>query len=67
MKKTLSFAAVHFTVAFSLGYLVTGSVMVGGLLALLEPALNTVAYHLHEKVWVRIERARDGRATGLAA
>lgn len=53
MKKTLSFAVVHFTVAFSLGYLLTGSVLVGGTLALLEPALNTVAYHLHERAWSR--------------
>ena len=56
MKKTLSFAAVHFTVAFSLGYLLTGSVLVGGALALIEPALNTVAYHVHERVWTRWER-----------
>jgi uncharacterized membrane protein len=53
MKKTLSFAAVHFTVAFSLGYLMTGSVVVGGALALLEPALNTVAYYWHERAWER--------------
>ena len=51
MKKTLSFAAVHFTVAFSLGYLLTGSLVVGGALALIEPALNTVAYHWHERAW----------------
>jgi uncharacterized membrane protein len=56
MKKTLSFAAVHFTVAFSLGYLLTGSVLVGGALALIEPALTTVAYHLHERAWARWER-----------
>ena len=58
MRKTLSFAAVHFTVAFSVGYLMTGSVWVGGALALLEPAINTVAFHLHEKVWKRLERRR---------
>ena len=53
MLKTMSFAAVHFTVAFTVGYLMTGSVVVGGALALVEPAVNTVAYHLHEKVWAR--------------
>jgi uncharacterized membrane protein len=53
MKKTLSFAAVHFTVAFSLGYLMTGNLVVGGALALLEPALNTVAYYWHERAWQR--------------
>ena len=51
--KTMSFAAVHFTVAFTVGYLLTGSVLVGGTMALVEPAVNTVAYYLHEKVWAR--------------
>jgi len=53
MLKTLSFAAVHFTVAFTIGYLLTGSILVGGTLALVEPACNTVAYYFHEKVWAR--------------
>ena len=65
MKKTLSFAVVHFTVAFSLGYLLTGSVWVGGALALIEPALNTFAYHLHERAWDRWAPAR--RAVGGAS
>ena len=60
MTKTLSFAAVHFTVAFSVGYALTGSAVVGGLLAVVEPACNTVAYHFHEKAWVAL-RARVGR------
>jgi len=64
MKKTLSFAAVHFTVAFSLGYLMTGRLLVGGALALLEPALNTVAYHWHERAWQRwaAQDQQSGRA-----
>ena len=53
MLKTLSFAAVHFTVAFTVGYLLTGSVLVGGVIALVEPACNTIAYYFHEKVWAR--------------
>ena len=53
MLKTLSFAAVHFTVAFTVGYLLTGSVVVGGAMALVEPAVNTIAYYVHEKVWAR--------------
>lgn len=63
MSKTLSFAAVHFSVAFGVGYLMTGSVLVGGAMALVEPAVNTVAYHLHEKAWKRFRprrRDRDG-------
>lgn len=56
MKKTMSFAAIHFLVAFTLGYLFTGSLLVGGAMALIEPACNTVAFHFHEKAWKRRER-----------
>ncbi|RRQ21161.1 DUF2061 domain-containing protein [Thiohalobacter thiocyanaticus] len=65
MTKTLSFAAVHFSVAFSVGYLMTGSLAVGGTIALVEPLANTLAYHLHERVWARREQARP--STGRQA
>ncbi len=58
MAKTASFALVHFTVAFSVGYALTGSLVVGGALALVEPAINTVAFHFHELVWKKIEAKR---------
>ncbi len=51
LKKTISFAAVHFTVAFSVAYLMSGSLLVGGAIALLEPAINSIAYYFHEKMW----------------
>jgi uncharacterized membrane protein len=63
MTKTLSFAAVHFSVAFSVGYLMTGSLAVGSALALVEPAVNTVAYFFHEKLWARLDRAKASRPT----
>lgn len=53
--KTLSFAVLHFTVAFSVAYLLTGDVLIGGLVALVEPAINTVAFYFHELAWRRIE------------
>lgn len=56
MTKTASFAAVHFSVAFTVGYVMTGSVMVGGAIALVEPAVNTVAYYFHEQVWKRLQQ-----------
>ena len=66
MTKTLTFAAVHMIVAFCVGYLMTGSVLVGGALALVEPAVNTVAYFFHEKVWERVQAARRRPATAPA-
>ncbi len=53
--------------AFTLGYLFTGSLLVGGMLALVEPATNTVVFHFHEKVWKRTEARRAARATALPA
>ncbi len=56
MKKTISFAVMHFAVAFTVAYLLTGSMVVGGVVALVEPAVNTVAFYFHERVWKQFER-----------
>lgn len=61
MAKTISFAILHFTVAFTVGYLLTGSVMVGGLLAIIEPACNTVVFYFHEKAWNQFEKSNPVR------
>ncbi len=53
MKKTLTFASIHFSIAFSVAYALTGDLIIGSLVALLEPMVNTVAFYLHEKVWSR--------------
>jgi len=65
MIKTVSFATVHFTVAFTVGYLMTGSVLVGGAIALVEPAVNTIAYYFHELVWKRLEKPKHERTSWL--
>ncbi|HBK56319.1 MAG TPA: hypothetical protein DDZ76_08575 [Xanthomonadales bacterium] len=59
MAKTLSFAAVHTTIAFAVGYAFTGSIWAGGVLALVEPACNTLAFHLHERIWARRQGRRE--------
>jgi uncharacterized membrane protein len=53
MLKTLTFACMHFTVAFTVVYLMTGSWVTGGLIALVEPCCNTVGFYFHEKLWDR--------------
>ncbi|GAA5214257.1 DUF2061 domain-containing protein [Corallincola platygyrae] len=58
MIKTISFAIMHFSVAFAVAYLLTGDIVIGGAVALVEPAVNTVAYYFHEKVWLRIKSAK---------
>lgn len=63
MKKTISFAIMHFSVAFAVTYLITGSLVLGGVVALVEPAVNTVAYFFHEKLWQHISQRQQLQST----
>ncbi|UXI00938.1 DUF2061 domain-containing protein [Photobacterium sp. TY1-4] len=65
-RKTLSFAAVHFSVAFTVVYLLTGDVLIGSLMAMIEPAINTLAYYAHERLWQRREARQVHPLNGFA-
>jgi uncharacterized membrane protein len=54
--KTATFAAVHFTIAFSIAYIFTKDILAGGLVAIIEPACNTVAYLIHERIWKKYQK-----------
>lgn len=58
MTKTMTFAAIHFTVAFGVTYALTGDALIGGAVALVEPAINTVAFYFHELVWKKYEAGK---------
>lgn len=64
MLKTLTFAVLHFSIAFTVAYLLTGSLLTGGLIALVEPACNTVAFYFHEKLWSRRSSAAEEQGYG---
>ena len=51
MKKTFTFAVLHFRVAFGVAYVLTGSIGISSAVALVEPMVNTVAFYFHEKAW----------------
>jgi uncharacterized membrane protein len=55
MLKTISFTIMHFSIAFTVAYLLTGDLLVGSLVAMVEPAVNTVGYIIHEQVWQRLQ------------
>ena len=59
MIKTTTFAIMHFSVAFTVAWLLTGDVLLGGLVATVEPAVNTVAYFFHEKFWQRLSNRQQ--------
>lgn len=66
MHKTLSFAALHFSIAFAITWLMTGNVLLGGAVALIEPAVNTLAFHWHERIWQTRSKTGLPAAGGLA-
>lgn len=58
MIKTITFAIMHFSIAFGVTYLITGDLVLGGLVAIIEPAVNTVGYFFHEKIWQKFDRKK---------
>lgn len=70
LMKTLSFAALHFSVAFTVAYALTGSLTVATGIGLVEPVANTVAFYFHERLWRRAGasgRRRRGEVDAIAA
>jgi uncharacterized membrane protein len=51
MAKTASFGVMHLGIAFSVSYILTGSVAISGAIALIEPLCNTVAHYFFDKYW----------------
>lgn len=52
--KTLTYSAMHFAVAISVAFALTGSWHAALAIGMIEPLVQTVAYTLHERVWERI-------------
>jgi uncharacterized membrane protein len=55
-KKTLTFSALHFFVAFSVIWALTGSPFIGGVAAIIEPTMSSVVYFFHERVWEKFSK-----------
>lgn len=59
--KTISFSIMHFAIAFSVVWLLTGDVVIGGMVAMIEPAVNSIGYFFHEKAWSRYLSRHSGK------
>ncbi|MFL1407571.1 DUF2061 domain-containing protein [Marinobacter sp. M1N3S26] len=64
LTKTITFAITHFTVAFTVAFVLTGDILIGSLIAMVEPAINTVAYFFHEKIWASRAQCRQAQPSG---
>ena len=56
LSKTFSFLALHLIVGFTVAYLFTGSWMIAGGIALVEPLVNAVVFFFHERGWESRDR-----------
>jgi uncharacterized membrane protein len=52
-RKTAVFAAIHFSNAVAVAWLLTGSLAIAGALAVVEPLANAVALHRFDRWWSR--------------
>jgi uncharacterized membrane protein len=64
--KTLTYSVMHFAVAISVAYALTGSWQAALAIGMVEPLVQTFAYTLHERAWARAGRpARANAAAGI--
>ncbi len=63
--KTLTYSLMHFTVAISVAFALTGNWKAALAIGLIEPLVQTAAYTLHERAWDSPDRT--GPPMGLAS
>ena len=51
MAKSAAFGVMHLGIAFSVSYLLTGSVAIAGAITLVEPIINTIAHYFFDRWW----------------
>lgn len=65
--QTLSQTALHTGVAFGVMYVASGSLVLGGMAALLEPVINVLVLPYHDRAWERMRARKAIPATLLQA
>ena len=53
LSKTITYLVIHLSIGFGVAYLFTGSFLIAGGIAVVEPMVNAVAFFFHEKAWKR--------------
>ncbi len=54
--KTLSYGAMHMSIAILVAFALSGSWKVALAIGLIEPCVQTIAYFFHERIWHRFEK-----------
>lgn len=54
--KTMTYSVMHMVIAFLVAYAISLDWRVAISISLIEPAVQTVAYYFHEKIWAKKTR-----------
>jgi uncharacterized membrane protein len=57
--KTLTYALMHFTVAVAVAYAISRNWAVALGIGIIEPLVQTFAYHIHERFWEKKKRTLE--------
>lgn len=60
--KTASYSAMHFVVAIAVTFAITQDWRAALAVGLIEPAVQTVAFLVHDRVWARLDRKQPPEA-----
>ncbi|GEM_PF-3565546 len=66
LAKTFSWKVLGVLMLFAVSYLLTGSPVASGTIALTYHLLNTLAYYVHEKAWEDVNPSKRVLALSLA-
>lgn len=59
--KTLSYSVIHMAVAFTVAYGLSGNWKIALGISLIEPAVQSVAYFVHEHLWEKTPKPAHSR------
>lgn len=65
--KTGSYSLMHLIVAIAVTYTITSDWRAALAVGLIEPAVQTLAFLIHDRVWARIEARKPPTAPSSAA
>lgn len=65
MAKTVTYCLMHFTVAITVAFLLSGDWAIALSIGIVEPLVQTFCYNFHERAWNKAGRAYQNKYAAL--
>jgi uncharacterized membrane protein len=65
--KSITYGLMHFVVAVTVAFALTGDWRVALAIGIIEPLVQTAFFTLHDRIWTRIEARKAARAAEMAS